>query len=177
MSRDERDGERGRAEAGERAAVLTRESRVFCRYLLGVEPTPYLTERYLAAHRARPDLAIAPPFDPVLVRLAARGAIPTRVCDAYARIFAPRGLLRRKLSLLLAIAESSPGLYRRVDAVDPGGRAVLIARLTGQLAVWLLALGAGLVLLAPAHLVSQILAADERKVGPETCQPPPRGRE
>lgn len=176
MGRHEWDVERGRSEAEERAAVLTRESHVFCRYLLGVEPTPYLTERYLAAHRARPDSGVKPPFDVVLLRLAARSPIPTRVCDAYARIFAPRGLLRRKLSLLLAIAETSPELYRRVEAVDPGGRAALVVRLIGQLTVWLLAVGAGVVLLAPVHLGSQIVAA-EPEVGPETCQPPPRGKE
>lgn len=166
-----------RTQAGDRTPALERECRVFCRYLLGADPTAYVTERYVAAHEARPDLVARTQFDPVILRLAVSPVVPTRVCDAYARICAPRSLLRRKLSLLLAILESSPEVFRKVDTVAPVPRPVLVARLIGQLAIWLLALGVGAVLLLPLQALAKLFRVGRRDVSVETCQPPPRGGE
>ena len=146
----------GRRAVSERESGLERECDALCRYLLSTEPTDYVAARYVAAHEARRrDLAARSRFDGPCLELAVVGPAAARVADAYARLFAPRGLLRRKLSLLLAIVESSPGLCQRVDAVDPGGRPRLVLGLAVQLGLWLLALAAGVVLLGPVQLIAR----------------------
>jgi hypothetical protein len=65
----------------------------------------------------------------VLVLAAARGPVLARIADAYASVFARRGLLRRKLALLLAILETRLGTYRALDAPTTSSRTALLVRL------------------------------------------------
>lgn len=97
------------------AAGLERECRAFTRLLTGQPPTAYVIRKYLDAHHGRPELDAATGFERVLVTHASRGPIMARLADAYARRVFPRGCLRKKLVLLLAIVETSPGLHHHVD--------------------------------------------------------------
>lgn len=99
------------------SAGLERECEVFTRLLTGQTPTEYVIRKYVDGHRARPDLAAVAGFERVLLGHAARGPVMARLADAYARRLFPRGSLRKKLVLLLAILETSPALHRDVDVV------------------------------------------------------------
>ena len=132
---------------------LDAECAVFARHLVGAAPDAYVVGRYEAAHAARPEtFASADAFGAFTVRLACHGPFAARMADAWCRLFEPRGLLRRKLVLLLAILETAPPFHREFDAVR-GSRTAQAAALATGLAAWMLALGLGTLVLLPARLV------------------------
>ena len=133
--------------------MLARECDVFTRHVIGAAPTPYVLRKYAEAHEKRAD-AFVPRhrFGAFSVALAARAPFTTRMADAYCRLFAPGGVLRRKLVLLLAILETAPPFHAELDAVR-GSRAAQVAALTLGAAGWLAALTLGALLLLPAQLV------------------------
>ena len=136
------------------------ECESFTRHLVGVAPNPYVLGRYEAAHAARPDaFTAARGFGAFTVSLGRLGPFPARMADAYCRLFEPRGVLRRKLVLLLAILETTPPFHREFDAVR-GSRTAQAASLAAGLAAWALALGLGTLVLLPARLV---LGADRSR--------------
>jgi hypothetical protein len=135
-------------------AGLERECHAFTRLLTGRPPTAYVTRKYIDAHRARPDLTIVMGFERVILAHAARGPLVARLADAYARRLFPRGSLRKKLVLLLAIIETSPGLHRDVDAapVRSPFSAIVSLAVTGTAGIALAFLG--LALFSVVRLVS-----------------------
>lgn len=136
-------------------AALGAECRVFTRHLLGVEPAAAVVDAYVAAHERAPHYAAETAFDVRLVAVAARHPLLARLADAYGRLLAPTGLLRRKLVLLLAILETTPPHYRAVDAPLAGGVVATVAALAYQGVT--AALGAILALLVfgPLHVTSR----------------------
>ena len=136
--------------AGDR--TLEGECRVFTRHVIGSDPTPYIVEHYVRAHHVSPKLAPGDRFDGYLVRFAARHRMLARIADSYARVFASRSLLRRKLVLLLAILETAPQTHRVIDHPPGGGLILITGRLVGHGVLWMAGLLAGTVLLGPARL-------------------------
>lgn len=132
---------------------LAREAEVFARYLADAPATPYVVERYAAGHVALPAAAAA--GDDVVLFAATIHPALTRVADAYARVFAPRSLLRHKLVLLLAILESSPGTHQAF-ALRPASPVGVVLRLAASGAAFALSLVVGVVLIGPRHLLGRI---------------------
>lgn len=95
---------------------LERECRTFTRLLTGSPATPYVIGKYLDAHRVRPDFGVSAGFEHALVGAAASSPVVAQLADAYARLLMPRGALRKKLVLLLAILETSRDFHRTIDA-------------------------------------------------------------
>ena len=124
-------------------AALTAECRAFCEHLVGSAPPARVMEGYLAHHRAHP---VGPysGFEHELLERARRGGFAAALADAYAARVLPGGLLRRKLTLLLALLETDPATFERIDAPDSGGVASawlrLIARGASEIGLALLAL-------------------------------------
>jgi hypothetical protein len=129
---------------------LRRECSVFTRYLTSREPDEYLLGKYLALQERVS--AGAPPrarIDAALLAVARRGVTGTRIADAYARFFRPQGELRRKLVLVLAIAENSRGFHRALTTGSTGPRLLRAVSVAASLAAFGLALFAGLLLFTP----------------------------
>lgn len=100
--------------------ILQQECRVFTRYLVGEAPTEYVVEKYIEAHA---ELGVfngnrAEPFDHFLVQVATRNRLFVRMVDSYASIFYKNSLLRKKLTLLLAILESCVPFSRHFETPD-----------------------------------------------------------
>lgn len=125
------------------SAGLERECETFTLLLTRKSPTQYVVRKYVDGHRARPDLAAVAGFERVLLDHATRGPIRARLADAYARRLFPRGNLRKKLVLLLAILETSPGFHRDVDLVPARSQvsALLTLATVGTTAVVVTLLG------------------------------------
>jgi len=136
------------------AATLVRECRTFTRLLARSPATPYVIGKYIDAHRVHTSLADPRGFDRVLVGRAASGPLVARMADAYARHVMPRGVLRRKLVLLLAILESSPGFHRTIDAGPERSFAGALVALAMTTMTAALAALAGLALFGPMHLLT-----------------------
>jgi NADH dehydrogenase len=114
--------------AAEGAELLDAECRVFCRYLSGEEPSEYVLAKYRAAHQPGalgPERGGAPPGR-ALVTFARRGPAAARLADSFAVLFARSGLLRRKLTLLLAILESTAPAGTLLDTADRGSVASFV---------------------------------------------------
>lgn len=82
---------------------LPEECVLIGRYLLGVVPSPKLTERYVAAHRFL-DLDSEEPE----LRFLHRNPRLLPFLDAAAGVLRPRSSLRKKVFLLAAILEATP---------------------------------------------------------------------
>jgi hypothetical protein len=96
-------------------------------------------------------------LDRLLDRVVLLGRGGAALADAYARCFAPAGLLRRKLVLLVAILESStPG--NRVFEPPAVGFTLAMLGLMGAGLAFAFRLLLALPLLGPAHVVVALTA-------------------
>jgi len=130
------------------------ECDVFSRYLVSRPPTDYVHEQYEMAVLAR-DLANEAEFaafDRITLHLARRSVFFTRVADAYCAIFHRRGVLRRKLTLLLAILEHAPPSAALFDHPKIRGLIGIAINLLLLGTIFGLLLLLGIVLLLPSHL-------------------------
>lgn len=125
---------------------------MFTRYLAGRDPSDYVRLKYRDGHRSIPYRLKGDEdaMDVALAVIARRGPRRARMADAYARVFRPHGVLRQKLTLLLAILENSPDSHRQFTA---GGRGLLFAvfAIAGSLVLFLLSLLSGIILFGPIH--------------------------
>ena len=137
------------------SAVLEREARVFARYLVRVAAPPYVVAQYVAAHAARGALSAGTRFDRWTVALARIHPVAAFVMDAAARLIAPRGLLRCKLVLLLAVLESSAATHTRVDGAW-GPWLVALAGLALRGSLFVIAAIVGVVVLVPARALAAL---------------------
>lgn len=135
--------------------TLRREADCFSRLLCGVAAPPDAIEAYIDAHGHRDALRSANAFQEKLVQHASRGVFSARMADGYARFFDPRGPLRHKLVLMLAILESMPPTHRLLDAPVGGAflGAVVYLVLHGLRAVFCIVLG--ILFFAPLRFVTQ----------------------
>ena len=142
------------SEPGLAGPALDAECRAFTRYLIRQDSDPYTIARYQGGHRGIPFRRTGKrdAVDGMLVLFASHGGWRARVADAYARVFRPHGVLRQKLTLLLAILENAPATHRQFTAGGTG-----MAGAIGRAGLALLGFGAallaGVFLLGPAHLV------------------------
>jgi len=131
---------------------LDRECEVLATHLIGASPDAYVKRKYADAHQVLPELSPDDPFDRRLLRFARVHRLFARIADAYARIFAPASTLRKKLVVLLAIAETSAPASRLVDDPIGGSRSWVLARLVARGTGAIMALAIGTVLLGPVRL-------------------------
>ncbi len=144
---------------------LDNECLAISRYLFGQEVGTYVQIKYSDGNARLSLDAQAGRFDRLLLALAVRHPLLARACDAYARFFAPQGVLRKKMVLLLAIAEVSPPTCRVLDASDAGGLAMFFARtmLKGIVTVFCLLLA--LPVLLPLQLLLKLAGKRRREGG------------
>ena len=131
--------------------VLEAECSCWCRYLVELEPSDSVLERYVDAHLRG---IVEPPgsrceFDRALVRFARRGKSFAQLCDVHAKLFRPAGLLRRKLVLTLALLEADEQSHRRVDRVNPGTRLGLLLLCGAWVLRFILQAALGLLIFLP----------------------------
>jgi len=138
------------------------ECEVFTKYLLGCSPHPYVVRKYTEAHDVAEVFSTGSRFDNLLVRVASVHPTLTRLADSHARMFAPKGLLRKKLVLLLAILETSAPSCHWIDAVDGGGRVGLLFRLVFKGIAFAVSVVAGAIFFLPLQM---ILPSEQRKTG------------
>lgn len=141
-------------------AALEEECRTFTRYLVGTDPSPYVIAKYCEAHVASPAFRESR-FDRQLTRVARWRPVTAFAADTYARFFVPRGALRKKLVLALAILETSPPFFREFDHPPTGGRAAQALRLGARLLAFAPTLLIATIVFLPVH----VLAAGRERTG------------
>lgn len=138
--------------SGDRA-LLDLECRTFARLFTRTPPNDYLLGSYAEAHRNTGKFDPTDRFDPWLLRLARSGSAVARLADGYARFFAPRSLLRRKLILVLSLVEVTPPYYHDADGTASSSRVRIIVALAFRGLVGVAIAGLGLIAFGPVHLV------------------------
>ena len=136
--------------------MVAAECRVFAHYLADTDASPYVQHAYasLLPTSAVPSDVHDRLIERALLAVARQGSLAARVADGYARFFLPRSLLRRRLVLMLAILENSPGSERLLNSGDEGSLLGVGARLMLTGIVSVLCSMVGVVIFAPLHLVS-----------------------
>jgi hypothetical protein len=136
------------------ADELRNECRIFTRYLLRQEPDSYVLKCYVslqpAALEGTSPLALA---DAVLLETGKSGLFRLRIADAYARIFRPHCLLRRKLILTFAILENSGRFHTRFTSGISASYPSALIRIAASVIGFGLALTASLFVVAPRILL------------------------
>ena len=94
---------------------LARECRSFAWALIGDAPTEDVLAAYERAHAEGPLDRPGSPIDRALIRVGSVHPWLARLADAYAAVFARRGLFRTKLVALLALLESSAPHHWRFE--------------------------------------------------------------
>jgi|SRR5687767_13465806 len=143
--------------------ALERECSVYTRYFIRREPTSYIARKYLHYH----DLFTHPVptsgrlLDNVLLALSRQGTLATRLADVYASRFAKTATLRRKLSLVLALLESS-SLAPMLEAAESRAPFQVCVRIAVGVVLYVTALAIAAAGLIPVHLLSAIQASRSR---------------
>jgi len=132
---------------------LLHECRVFCRYLCGSDPQPYVERKYVEAHEKVSGLTASTRFDRFLLGFVIRGPLYTKLADSYARFFASASVVRKKLVLLAAILETCPGASRFLGPMDSGNQFLLLLRMFGKGLLFLTSLLLAVIFLLPVQLV------------------------
>jgi hypothetical protein len=134
-----------------RGDELAGECRTFTSYLLGRHAAPDVVAAYQKAHEVSVVDAsgVTPSLDLALLRVARFGSGGLRAADAYAAVLAPSSLLRRKLTLLVAILESRGQSAAALDTAGSGSRAGWIFDVSARAGASALMLCVGAMLVTP----------------------------
>jgi len=129
---------------------LRNECRLFTRYLLRQDPDSYVLDCYVSLQPAALEGAspLALP-DAVLLETGTSGLFRLRIADAYARVFRPRCLLRRKLILTFAILENSGRFHSCFTSGVSSSYPSALIRIAASMIGFGLALTASLFVVAP----------------------------
>jgi hypothetical protein len=132
------------------ADELRNECRLFTQYLLRQDPDSYVLDCYVRLQPAALEGASLTALpDAVLLETGKSGLLRLRIADAYARIFRPRCLLRRKLILTFAILESSGRFHSRFTSGLSSSYLLALIRIVASMAGFGLALSASLFVVVP----------------------------
>lgn len=134
------------------AALLTREYAVFSAYLGCESPSTHVADRYVLAHANLPPAGDR--FDHRLVTFARGGAWRCSLADAYARRLRPYGLLRRKLTLTLALLEAGRATHSRYDQAVGASFVTTLAMLFLSGVWWGVRSLIALAIVGPLHLAT-----------------------
>lgn len=135
---------------------LVRECEVFCRYLVGREPSSYVAQKYREAHERDARYSAASTFDRVLLRVARLSPFFTHCADSYAAIAARSSQLRRKLVLLVAILESCDASHGLNDQIEDSPAARVVARMGLRGMFFAVRLVLASIIFAPLHFLMAV---------------------
>ena len=134
---------------------LLDECRLFTRYLVGRPPDDYVLDCYVRLQPAALHGTTAgATADKVLLNTAKWGLVGLRLADAYARVFRPRCLLRRKLILTFAILENSREFHSQFTSGASSSYPAALARLAASIATFGVTLLASLFVVVPPIVLS-----------------------
>jgi NADH dehydrogenase len=132
--------------------ALTREAQAFTRHLIGKEPGAEVASHYAAGVKARGLLGSGDRFDRFTLAAAGKGGLICRLADAYCGLFHRRGLLRRRLILLMAILEQAPATHAAFDRSSSRGPLAALAGLAAAGVGAVVFAGLGAAVFLPARL-------------------------
>lgn len=149
---------------------LDHECRIFCRYLVGQEPSNYVLENYRrgnVTHGLDQQLQ-ENGIERLLIKMAGRGPFFTWLADIYTRIFLPYSVIRKKLILLLAILEICGTTHSLFISRTAESRKRFYIRLLKDGLVFVLALLLATTLFRTLHLLHRLRPQQQQtKLEPE----------
>lgn len=109
---------------------LREEGVLLSIYLVNLQPSKYILEKYINAHRSVNFHMLSFPnkFDKFLLAIIKKHHILLKLADVYTSTFARTSLLRRKLVLLLALFESCAETHILIDGISEYSKLIFCAR-------------------------------------------------
>lgn len=141
---------------------VKKECKLFCRYLIGSEPTPYVVDKYFQFLK-KVDNNPKDEFDLFLINFANKSLFFTRLSDSFSRFFRSDSLLRKRLGFLFAIIETSPEIYKKVDIIKEMNFFTLFITMAFKGTVFAFSLILSLPILMPL----KIIKPGNKKIRPE----------
>lgn len=135
---------------------LAKECRTFSKYLTNQTPNNYILEKYAQCHQ-KINFTPSDFHDKLLLKLATIRPLFTRMCDAYSRFFRPTSTLRKKLTYLMGILETTPPYSRYYDSTDIGGLVGFILKLGVKSLTLALHLVISIIFLLPLQILAKLV--------------------
>ena len=113
--------------------LLEEECQTLTRYLINRPAGELVVGRYVHAHACLPleSTEAISHTDQVLLTMARRGGLCTRMADLHAHLLSADGPLRRKLILLIALLEADPVTRPHMDRTNRTSQKVVLIRMVG----------------------------------------------
>ena len=133
---------------------LYKEAHFFTKYLLESAPNDYVLNKYEEGHGK---CSLYPygqtnAFDKILIKLARLNQFFLRMIDGYCRIFYKNAMIRKKLTLVLAILESCSPFHEYLDSVVSYSKSKLFAVLLMKPLLFGFHLALSTLVIGPFHI-------------------------
>ena len=138
------------------AGPLERECERFTQYLTGGKPDHYVKKKYTEGHEATKLGKGGNHFDTLLIKIATRNTLFTKLSDVYTRVFYRNAVVRQKLVLLLAILEGYSMTCAYIDSVSESSKPVIYRKLLAKAFQFALLLFVSAVAIAPFHALTHL---------------------
>ena len=133
--------------------LLERECRHLTQYLTGDRPEDYVMAKYVEGHKTAKLGKDANQFDALLIKIASRNMLFTKLTDVYTRVFYRNAVFRQKLVLLLAIIECCSMSSTYIDSVSEGARPLIYLKLLARAILFALLLFVSATAFVPLHVL------------------------
>lgn len=136
--------------------ALEIECERFTMYLIGCKPDNYINQKYAEGHKATKLGKGGNRFDTLLIKIAKRNMLFTKLTDVYTRVFYRNAVVRKKLVLLLAILEGCSMTSAYVDSVSESSISVIYLKLLAKAFLFILLFFVSVVAFAPFHALTHL---------------------
>jgi NADH dehydrogenase len=138
----------------EQIAILNKECEVFYSYLLHEKPDDYILRKYSEGN-IKCGLEFSqdtPKFERMLVQLARLNTFFTKIVDTYTCFFLNCSLIRKKMTLLLAILECYDKTCTLIDSIKPIRKIALYPKIVLKGSFFAFTLLFSVIIFLPFHI-------------------------
>jgi nucleoside-diphosphate-sugar epimerase len=143
---------------------LKQECIKFTKYLINCKPNSYIEKKYIEGHKYNQIENYINRFDTFLIKVTNKNTFMLRISDIYTAVFYRKAVLRKKLILLLAILESCPTTYSKIDSVNTDSKFSLFIKTLQKTLVFLTLLFVSSILLLPIHTMFYLRSIQPKEI-------------
>jgi len=143
---------------------LKRECIRFTEYLVNCYPSVYIQEKYLEGNKFSGIENNINEFDAFLIKVANKNTLMIKLADIYTAVFYRKAVLRKKLVLLLAVLESCPSTYSKIDSVSNDSKLFLFLKIAQKILIFSLLLPVSIIIFFPIRTMFDFRSLQTKKI-------------
>ncbi|MFX0137405.1 MAG: NAD-dependent epimerase/dehydratase family protein [Candidatus Hodarchaeota archaeon] len=136
----------------------------FTKYLINCKPNAYIEKKYIKGHKRNLIENNMGPFDTFLIKVTNKNTFIIRLADVYTTVFYRKAVLRKKLILLLAVLESCPTTYSKIDSVTGDSKISLFIETIQKVLFFLVLLFISSIVLFPIQMMFYLRSLQLKKI-------------